>query len=310
MHFRNDLFFSDVGNSRIRKVDTSSGFISTVAGGGTEGLGDGGLATNATFSSHPMRIAMDFNGNLFVADAHQNRIRRVDISTRFISTVAGNGIAGYSGDGGLATQASINSPHGVAVDRTGNVFVADLGNSRIRRVDSKTGIITTFAGNGNKGFSGDQEPAVTASLFSPISVEVDSNDNIHIVDHGNNRIRKVDAATGIITTVAGNGTEGFSGDGGPASEAEMSRPRDVVVDLEGGVFFADQVNNRVRKVDAATRIITTVAGSGVDGTGVEHEASSPVDSHQQDLPSSDRAGWVERRKSRAGQGQSMVVENG
>ena len=265
MQFRESLFFADVGNRRVRRVDAATGIITTVAGGGTGDLGDGGPATSATFSSHPMRVAVDRSGNLFVADAHHNRIRRVDAATGIISTVAGNGLAGFSGDGGPATEASIASPHGVAVDSDGHVFIADLGNARIRRVDAGTGMIGTVAGNGTAGFSGEGGAAVSAGVASPISVHVDGRGNVYIADRGNSRIRKVDADTGVITTVAGSGSAGFSGDGGPAIDAEIADPRDVAVDAGGDLLFADARNSRVRRVDAATGVITTVVGNGAAG---------------------------------------------
>ena len=255
------IYFADVGNSRIRRVDLTTGVITTVAGGGTGDLGDGGPATDATFSSHPMRVAGDRAGNLFVADAHHARIRRIDTATGIIDTVAGCGAEGYSGDGGPATRAQIASPHGTALDQHGNIYIADLKNDRIRRVDASTGTITTVAGTGEHGYSGDGGPATEAMLASPISVTVSGNGDLYIADHRNSRIRVVDAATGIITTVAGVGEQGFLGDGGPATLAAISLPRDVALDAEGNLYIADGANNRIRKVDS-NGTITTVVGTG------------------------------------------------
>ena len=172
MFVHDALYFADVGNSRIRRVDLTTGVITTVAGGGTGDPGDGGSATDATFSSHPMRVTGDRAGNLFVADAHHARIRRIDTATGIIDTVAGCGAEGYSGDGGPATRAQIASPHGTALDEHGNLFIADLKNDRVRRVDASTGTITTVVGNGEHGYSGDGGPATEAMLASPISVTV------------------------------------------------------------------------------------------------------------------------------------------
>ena len=260
MFVHDALYFADVGNSRIRRVDLTTGVITTVAGGGAGDLGDGGPAAEATFSSHPMRVAGDRAGNLFVADAHHARIRRIDTATGIIDTVAGCGIEGYSGDGGPAVHAQIASPHGTALDQHGNIYIADLKNDRIRRVDASTGTITTVAGTDEHWYSGDGGPATESMLASPIAVTVSHKGDLYIADHRNSRIRVVDAATGIITTVAGVGEQGFLGDGGPATLAAISLPRDVVLDAEGSLYIADGANNRIRKV-SPDGTITTVAGT-------------------------------------------------
>ncbi len=261
MFVRDAIYFSDVGNSRIRRVDLTTGIITTVAGGGQGGLGDGGPATDATFSSHPMRVTADRAGNLYVTDAHHARIRKIDATTNTISTVAGCGVEGYSGDDGPAVHAQLASPHESAVDQHGNIYIADLKNDRIRRVDTSTGIITTVAGNGEHGYSGDNGHATQAMLASPIAVTCNDDGDLYIADHRNSRIRKVDAATGTITTVAGTGEQGYSGDGGPATQAAISLPRDVALDPDGTLYIADGGNNRIRKVTPDGAIFT-VAGTG------------------------------------------------
>ena len=261
MFVHDAIYFSDVGNSRIRRVDLTTGVITTVAGGGTGDLGDGGPATAATFSSHPMRVTGDRSGSLFVADAHHARIRKIDTAANTITTVAGRGVEGYSGDGGPAVRARIASPHGTALDQEGNVYIADLKNDRIRKVDAATGIITTVAGSGEHGYSGDGGLATDAMLASPIAVTVGAKGDLYIADHRNSRLRKVDATTGVITTVAGTGEQGFRGDGAPATQAAISLPRDVALDADGSLYIADGANNRIRKVDP-DGTITTVAGTG------------------------------------------------
>ena len=205
---------------------------------------------------------MDGAGNLYISDQSNQRIRKVTAATGIITTVAGNGTAGYSGDGGPATSAELNFPAGVAVDSAGNLYIADYNNSVIRKVHT-SGIMTTVAGNGTGGYSGDSGPATSAELYLPIGVAVDGAGNLYIADTGNQHIRKVDAS-GIITTVAGNGTAGYSGDGGLAISAQLDRPTSAAVDSAGNLYIADTGNQRIRKVNASG-IITTVAGNGTNG---------------------------------------------
>ena len=271
-----NLYIADSGNQRIRKVDLT-GTITTIAGTGEFGFsGDGGPAVEAELHS-PRGVAVDSAGNLYIADSRNRRIRKVD-STGTITTIAGTGEFGFSGDGGPAVEAELRSPYGVAVDSAGNVYIADVIDQRIRKVDS-TGTITTIAGTGEFGFSGDGGPAVEAELRRPYGVAVDSAGNVYIADVIDQRIRKVDS-TGTITTIAGTGEFGFSGDGGPAVEAELRRPYGVAVDSAGNVYIADVSNQRIRKVDS-TGTITTIAGtgefgfSGDGGPAVEAELRRP-----------------------------------
>ena len=245
------LHIADSGNQRVRTV--SNGVIATVAGNGTPGFsGDNGPATSAELSG-PWGIAVDSAGNVYVADNYNNRIRKV--SNGVITTVAGGG---FSGDNGPATSAALSGPSGVAVDPAGNLYIADQGNNRIRKVSN--GMITTVAGNGGWGFSGDNGPATSAKLANPMGVAVDSLGNLYIADSLNNRIRKV--SNGVITTVAGNGTQGFSGDNGPAASAQLEFPSGVAIDPAGGLYIADDTD-RIRKV--SNGVITTVAGGGTTG---------------------------------------------
>ena len=252
------FYIADLDYNRIRKVDTN-GIITTIAGNGSFSFsGDGDAATNASLKM-PFGVTMDSYGDFFIADTGNNRIRMVD-TNGIITTVAGNGDARFSGDGGAATNASINTPCGVAVDGRGNLFIADYANNCIRIVDTN-GIIATVAGNGGFSFSGDGGAATNASLKDPQGIAVDAYGSLFIADYQNNRIRRVDSY-GIISIVAGNGTAYQSaGDGGPATNACLTNPTGVAVDSFGYLFIADWNNNRIRQVDP-NGIITTVAGNG------------------------------------------------
>ncbi len=252
-----NLFIPEAYNHRIRKV-SPGGIITTVAGNGNEGFaGDGGPATSASLN-FPVGVAVDAAGNLYIADWNNFRIRKVSPSG-VITTVAGNGISGFSGDGGPAASASLANPYGVAVDGAGNLYLPDGNNHRIRKV-SPGGVITTVAGNGIRGFSGDGGPATSASLAQPHGVAVDGAGSLYIADQGNNRIRKV-SLDGVITTVAGNGIPRFTGDGGSATSASLAFPYGVALDAAGNLYIADTANHRIRQL-SPSGIITTVAGNG------------------------------------------------
>ena len=277
-----DLFIADHGNNVVREVVKATGDIITVAGNGTAGYsGDSGPATAAELND-PRGVAVDSAGDLFIADTINNVIREVVKATGDIITVAGNGTAGYSGDDGPATAAELNDPRGVAVDSAGDLFIADNGNNVVREVVKATGDIITVAGNGTAGYSGDGGPATAAELNAPNGVAVDSAGDLFIADGGNNVIREVVKATGDIITVAGNGTAGYSGDGGPATAAELDDPYGVAVDSAGDLFIADDGNNVVREVVKATGDIITVAGNGTagysgdDGPATAAELDDPV----------------------------------
>ncbi|MEM7533433.1 MAG: cadherin domain-containing protein, partial [Chloroflexota bacterium] len=252
-----NLFITDYSNYRIRRVDAVTGVIKTVAGTGTNlHRGDGDLAVNANLYS-PAGIAVDSQGNLFIADTG-SRIRKVDATTGIITTVVGTGVTGYSGDGGPAKDAKIgHSIYALNIDNNDALVFADAVNNRIRRVDPVTGIITTIAGTGAAGFAGDDGLAVNAQLSEPNSVAYDANDNLFIADYLNYRIRKVDAATGIITTIAGNGTQGYSGDNGPATNAQLDFITALTVDNQGNLLIVDAINSVVRKVQLVAEPTST-----------------------------------------------------
>ena len=245
--------------------------ISTVAGiGGVLGYdGDGAAATSAQLV-RPFRVAADSNGNIYIADYYSYRIRMVTASSGNISTIAGNGSPGYAGDNDAATSASIADVHGIAVDPSGNVYIADTGNNRVRKIDT-SGKITTFAGSGTRGYSGDGAAATAAALWFPCGLAFDSSGNLYISDYGNSTVRKVDSK-GTISTVAGTGIYGFSGDGGSASKAALAYPYAIAFDSAGNLLIADTGNTDIRKVDTSGNISTLISGItpeniAVDSTG-------------------------------------------
>jgi sugar lactone lactonase YvrE len=264
------------------QLPAPSGILTTVAGNGYAGIsGDGGPATSAQFAA-PQAVAVDSHGNLYIADTDESVVRKVDATTGIISRYAGSGSGGYSGDNGPATSAELNIPSGLALDSANNLYIADSRNNVIRKVDAKSGIITTVVGNGVDAgspilFDGycpmpriDNVPATQSPLCSPSSVAVDLADNIYFTDFDHGVVRKVTAKTGIVTSIAGTGVDGFpsqsgsygyTGDGGPAIDAQISYPSSLVLDAQRNVYFVDLLNCAVRKVAASTGIITSILGT-------------------------------------------------
>ena len=241
----------------ISRIDTK-GMMTRYAGSGQSGFsGDGGPAANASFRV-PAGLAFDPEGNLYIADRENHRVRKVDTKGN-ISTFAGIGEAGFSGDEGPAVKAMLNLPSGVVVDKKGNLYISDRSNDRIRVVDKK-GVIRTYAGSGVAGFQGDAGPALKAQLDKPFGIALDETKNLYIADRNNNRVRKV-SPDGIITTVAGDGGFFFMGDNGPAYRASVAAPTGVALDSKGNLYIADRNNNRVRVVDRMG-MIRTVVGTG------------------------------------------------
>ena len=253
-----NLYIADLNNNVIRKVDLA-GIVTTVAGTGEQGFaGDGGAATSAQLDS-PAGVAVNAVGDIYIADTHNQRIRKVSSGT--ITTIAGTGVAGFSGDSGAAASAQLSNPTALALDSNGNLFIADTNNHRIRKISGTT--ITTVAGNGEQGFSGDGAAATAAGIDSPNGVAVDAAGKIYIGDTRNQRVRVVDTA-GVISTLAGNGSKAYGGDGGTAAGASLARPRGLSVDAQGNIYIADSDNNRIRVV-GTTGKISTVAGNGSQG---------------------------------------------
>ncbi|MBX2904569.1 MAG: T9SS type A sorting domain-containing protein [Taibaiella sp.] len=262
---------------RVRRIDANTGVMTTVAGNGSTALSadsvDNAPATTAALKTSK-GVCIDRQGNLLIADGY-NRIRKVTLSTGMISTVAGSIMlpAGYSGDGGPATAAQFKNAVDVAVDRQNNIYFLDYAAPSVRKINAATGIISTVAGTGVTGFSGDGGPATAAQIGSGFAVCLDSADNIFITDITNDRIRRVDALTGIITTIAGTTGATSHGDGGPATAAKLEGPTRIAMDKQGNLFFTERSPSspRISRIDAATGIITTVGGTGgswlTDSTG-------------------------------------------
>ena len=263
-------YIADYTNCRIRKVAIATGAISTVAGNGTCGYNSDGIAATSAQLNQPNSVAIDSSSNIYIADVTNNRIRMVTASSGFISTVAGTGTAGYSGDSAAATSAKLNGPAGVAVDSSGNIYIADRVNNRVRKVTISTGYISTVAGNGTScgspaGGCGDGSAATSANLTSPNSVALDSSGNIYIADSSDNRIREVTISSGNISSVAGNGTPGYTGDGAAATSAEINGPNGAALDSSGNIYISDTQNHRIRVVNPGTGRISTLAGNGTQG---------------------------------------------
>ncbi len=264
---RGHLFIADAENQVIRKVDITTGLITTVAGRPPMGSNSqpGGCATDQSDPADPAPLdpladePLDRSGGTTPKSYRQE----ADLSgmVRYVvgASTPGNRI---QTDGGPATEATLNFPSAIAVDADGHLYIADTMNHRIRKVDVDTGLITTIAGTGHHRFSGDGGPATSASLNEPAALALDSKGSLYIADQSNNRIRKIELKTGLITTVAGTGEAAYSGDGQPAIEACLAGPSGLAIDPDGHLYIADTFNGRIRRVDAETGLITTVAGDG------------------------------------------------
>lgn len=255
-----NTYICDDFNNRIRKVD-QAGLMSTIAGTNIGAFFGENINSISAVLDGPQGMTIDQSGNIYFCDANNVRIRKISPSG-IITTVAGSGIPAYGGDGGIATSAGFVEPYDVAVDATGNIYVADKGDNRIRKINP-SGIISTIAGDGSIGFLGDGFNATVSKLNNPMGICVDPSGNIIFCDNGNNRIRKI-SASGIISTIAGSSTGGFSGDGGPASAASITEPRDICSNSSGTLFFVDGGNFRIRSINT-NGIISTVAGNGNAG---------------------------------------------
>ncbi len=263
---RGDLYLADTMNHRVLRVDRTKRLVYAVAGDGHPGFsGDGGPARAARLNE-PYGLCLDGRGNLYIVDRLNRRVRRVDGRTGVIETVAGDGEARSSGDGGPAVKAGLVEPNGVALADSGkSLLIADVAGCRVRKVDLASGLISTLAGTGRRRHDGDGGPAAAASVFGARAVDVGPDGSIYILEREGNRLRKVDHGTGLIRTIAGTGEKGYSGDGGPAVKATLDGPKELAVSSSGDVYVVDTENHAIRRVDARTGIITTVAGTGRSG---------------------------------------------
>ena len=259
------LWFADYAAHVVRRVGLD-GVITTVVGNGQPAYaGDGGPARQASLKN-PHEIRFDHDGNLFIADAGNNVIRRYDARTGLISTVAGNGHPGFAGDGGPATRAQLKTPISLQLDSANNLYIADIGNQVIRRVDGATGVITTFAGTGHTGPTPDGAPIAGTPLSGPRSIDLDTAGNLWLVTREGNQLLRLDLHADRIWHAAGTGKKGFTGNGGPATAATLSGPKGLAIAPNGDVFLADTENHAIRRLDVGTGRLELVAGTGHAGT--------------------------------------------
>ncbi len=258
-----NLYFSDTFNHRIRKVDPKTGVITTVAGNGKKGFaGDGAKATDASLNE-PYGIELDADGNLYIVDRLNYCVRKVDAKTAFITTVAGTGgKSGFGGDGGDADKALLVEPNGICLDGKGKLYIADVAGHRVRVVDLKNAKIDTLAGTGKGATTGDGGALKDAVLFGPRAVASAPNGKLYIVERNGHCVRVVDLAKGTIDRFAGTGKKGYTGDSGKALEATFDGPKEIDIDKDGNLFVVDTENEAIRKIDAKTGLVTTVAGKG------------------------------------------------
>jgi sugar lactone lactonase YvrE len=264
------LYFCDLDNQRIRRLDLRTRRMTTMAGNGERGYsGDGGPATAASLNM-PHEIQFDGRGHLYIAERDNHVVRKVDAGTGTISTLAGTGVAGFSGDGGPAARAQLRQPHSIVIDRQGQLLICDIGNQRIRKVDLAAGAIDTYAGTGVAQPPGDGAPVKGTPLNGPRTMVLDERGDLYLALREGNAIYRIATSTQTLHHVAGTGKQGFSGDGGPARAAELAGPKGLAYG-RGSLFVADTENHAIRKVDLASGIITTILGTGDRGDGPESD---------------------------------------
>lgn len=260
------LYYCEYTGQRIRRI-SPDGVISTIAGNGKTGYsGDGGPALEATFNK-PHEIRFDSAGDLFVVDMVNHAVRRIDMKTGRISTIAGTGVAGYSGDDGPAVKAQFKQPHSIQFGPDGDLYVCDIGNHVIRRIQMKSGIITTFAGTGQPGATPNGAPITGTPLKGPRSLDFDKTGNLWLATREGNQVFKLDLRAGTIHHIAGTGKNGFTGHGSPALDATLSGPKGITIDRDGNVWLADCESHSIRMIDMKTGTIELVAGTGKKGNG-------------------------------------------
>jgi sugar lactone lactonase YvrE len=261
------LYFCEVDTGRTRRLDPA-GRLTTIAGDGLKRFaGDGSAALGASFSA-PHEIRFDVDGNLFVVERDAHVVRRIDRRSGLVTTIAGTGVAGYSGDGGPAARAQLRQPHSIAFDASGNLLICDIGNNRVRLVERTNGLIRTFAGTGERSPTPDEGPIEGTPLQGPRSIDTDDSGIIYLVLREGNAVFRLDPRTSRLQRIAGTGETGFTGDGGLASQATFNGPKGIAyASADRCLYIVDTENHVIRKVDLGSGIVTTVLGTGARGDG-------------------------------------------
>ena len=265
------LYFCEVGNQLVRRLDLQTRAMTTIAGNGERGhAGDGGPATEAALNM-PHELCFDAAGDLYIVERDNHAVRKVAAATGVITTVAGTGERGFGGDGGAAVEAQLAIPHSIAFDPNGDLLICDIGNHRVRRLDHLTGTIDTYAGTGERTPTPDGAPLAGTALNGPRTIVVGTDGSLYLALREGNAIYRLDPGLGVIQHLAGTGAQGYTGDGGPAREATLAGPKGLAYGPEGRLYIADTENHVIRAIDLATGVITTVLGTGERGDGPEPE---------------------------------------
>ena len=266
------IWFCEYGGQRIRRI-TAEGLLETVAGTGEKGYsGDGGPPLKATFNQ-PHEIRFDREGNLFIVDMSNHVVRKIDFSRNMVTTIAGTGTPGYSGDGGKADKAQLKNPHSIQFGPDGSLYICDIGNHVIRKVDPEGMRITTFAGTGKPGKTPDNSPIEGTPLNGPRSLDFDQSGNLWLATREGNQVFRFDLQALRIQHVAGTGLSGFTGNGGPALQAALKGPKGIALDINGNVYLADTESHSVRRIDAKTGVLSVIVGNGGKGDGPDGDPS-------------------------------------
>jgi DNA-binding beta-propeller fold protein YncE len=267
------LYWADFGSNRVLRLDLTAKRVNVIAGTGMKGhVGDGGPAKSAQLSA-PHEVRFDSKGNMFVAERDSHVVRRIDMKTQVITTVAGTGVAGYSGDGGPAAQAQLNQPHSIVLDKSDNVLICDINNNRVRKIDARTGIISTFAGTGENAATPDEGGMLTSPIAAPRSIEIASDGTMYLLLRAGNKVIAMNPGQGRLKRIAGTGELGYAGDGGPALNAKFGTPGSALNGPKGIaladniLYIVDTENHAIRAIDLRSGIITSVAGTGQRGDG-------------------------------------------
>jgi len=268
------LYWADFGSNRVLRLDLSSRKVSVVAGNGVKGYaGDGGPAKAAQLSA-PHEVRFDAKGNIYVAERDSHVVRYIDIKSGVISTAAGTGVRGYSGDGGPANQAQLAQPHSIALDKAGNVYICDIVNHRVRRIDAKTAVITTFAGTGQQDSTPEDAPLAGTPTRGPRSIDIAPDGTMYLILREGNKVFSIDPSHTRLKHIAGTGELGYSGDGGPAISAKfgapgnpLNGPKGVTYSADNSLYVSDTENHAIRRIDLRQGTVTTVAGTGERGNG-------------------------------------------